>query len=56
MLSNALYVVSADYTDMYGEQIKNLAPGAELSDAVNYEQLSEVSARAYDTYTKLETD
>lgn len=25
---------------MYGQQIKNVAPGADLSDAVNVEQLS----------------
>lgn len=40
LLSNELYVISSDYTDMYGEQIKNIAPGTELSDAVNLEQLS----------------
>lgn len=39
VLSNALYVVSADYIDAFGEQIKNLAPGTDLSDAVNLEQL-----------------
>lgn len=55
-LSNALYVVEDSYKNAYGQQIKNLAPGAELSDAVNFEQLSEVSARAADTYTKTETD
>lgn len=38
-LSNALYVVSADYVESYGQQIKNVAPGSDLSDAVNVEQL-----------------
>ena len=39
MLSNALYVVSTDYVETYGQQIKNVAPGSDLSDAVNYSQL-----------------
>ena len=34
-----LYIVSSDTLNMYGEQIKNLAPGTDLSDAVNVEQL-----------------
>ena len=38
-LSNIMYVVSADYVETYGQQIKNVAPGSDLSDAVNVEQL-----------------
>ena len=34
-LSNVIYIVDDSYKDMYGEQIKNLAPGTDLSDAVN---------------------
>ena len=40
-LSNALYVVEDDTGDNHGKQIKNLAPGTDLSDAVNLEQLSD---------------
>lgn len=39
ILSNELYVISADYVETYGQQIKNVAPGTDLSDAVNYSQL-----------------
>lgn len=39
-LSNTLYVVEDDFINAYGQQIKNLSPGTELSDAVNLEQLS----------------
>jgi hypothetical protein len=38
---DTLYIVSSDILNMYGEQIKNLAPGTDLSDAVNVEQLNE---------------
>ena len=55
-LSNVIYIVENDAVNAYGHQIKNLAPGTDLSDAVNLEQLAEVSSRAYDTYTKTETD
>lgn len=34
VLSNALYVVSADYVETYGQQIKNVADPTDLSDAV----------------------
>ena len=40
VLSNALYVVEGAFENAYGYQIKNLAPGTDLSDAVNLEQLS----------------
>ena len=56
LLSTELYLVSTDTFDAFGQQLKHLAPGTDLSDAVNKKQLSEVSARAYDTYTKTETD
>ena len=39
-LSNALYIVEDEFEDAYGQQIKNVAPGTDLSDAVNLEQLS----------------
>lgn len=35
LLSNVLYVISCDYLDMYGQQLKNLAEPTELSDATN---------------------
>ena len=37
---NVLYVISNDYKNAYGQQLKNLAQGTDLSDAVNVEQLS----------------
>ena len=37
MLSNELYIVSSDCVNAYGQQIKNLSAGTELSDAVNLE-------------------
>lgn len=40
LLSNEIYVVSCDYVNTYGQQIKNVAPATDLSDAVNLEQLS----------------
>ena len=33
ILSNELYVVSADYVETYGQQIKNVADPTDLSDA-----------------------
>jgi len=39
-LSNTVYVLSSDYVEAYGQQIKNVAPATDLSDAVNLEQLS----------------
>ncbi len=39
-VSSTLYIVSSDVIDAYGQQISNLAPGTDLSDAVNLEQLS----------------
>ena len=35
-----VYILSNDYVNCFGEQIKNLAPGTDLSDAVNVEQLN----------------
>lgn len=37
ILSNELYVISADYVETYGQQIKNVADPTDLSDAVNKE-------------------
>lgn len=34
-LSNTLYIVSSDYIEACGQQVKNIAPGTDLSDAVN---------------------
>lgn len=34
VLSNTLYIVSGEYIDAYGQQIKNLSVATELSDAV----------------------
>ena len=34
-LSDALYVVEGSYEDVNGQQVKNMAPGTELLDAVN---------------------
>ena len=36
-LSNVLYLVSSEYNNAYGMQIKNLSAGTDLSDAVNLE-------------------
>ena len=44
LLSNAVYIVEDDHEDAYGRQIKNVAPGTDLSDAVNLEQLAQTSA------------
>lgn len=35
LLSNALYILSANYVDAYGQQLKNLAGPSDLSDATN---------------------
>ena len=37
--NNVLYVIDGDYEDAYGQQIKNLADGTDLNDAVNIKQL-----------------
>ena len=34
-LSKSIYIVDNSYEDMYGQQVKNMAPGTDLSDAVN---------------------
>ena len=47
VLSNTLYIISGDYVEAYGQQMKNLAPGTELSDAVNLEQLNRLSSKFY---------
>jgi hypothetical protein len=40
--NSTIYIVSSENFDVFGEQIKNLAPGTDLSDAVNLEQLNSV--------------
>ena len=45
-----LYIVSSDYVETYGQQIKNVAPATDLSDAVNLEQLTEVSSIVNDKF------
>jgi len=39
LLSTELYLVSTDTFDAFGQQLKHLAPGTDLSDAVNLEQM-----------------
>ena len=63
LLSNELYIVSSDYINAYGQQMKNLAEPTELCDAVtkNYvdhasDSLSvEISGLANSLYDTLET-
>ena len=45
-----MYIVSSDYVETYGQQIKNVAPATDLSDAVNLEQLTEVSSIVNDKF------
>lgn len=40
---NAIYIVSDTFHDAYGLQLKNLAKGTDLSDAVTLEQLNDLS-------------
>ena len=44
MLSNELYIVSSDYINAYGEQIKNLAAPTELSDATTKTYVDDISS------------
>ena len=37
--NNVLYIIDSDYEDAYGQQIKNIADGTDLNDAVNIKQL-----------------
>ena len=39
VVSNVLYVIDQDYVNVYGEQIRNLSAGTDVSDAVNLGQL-----------------
>ena len=43
MLSNELYIVSSDYINAYGEQLKNLAQPTDLSDATTKEYVDDIS-------------
>lgn len=47
VLSNTVYIVSRDYLEAYGQQLKNLAPATDLLDAVNLEQLNSLSSKFY---------
>lgn len=38
-ISNVVYVVSSEYNNMYGMQVKNVQDGTDISDAVNLGQL-----------------
>ena len=42
--SNTIYIVSSDHLNAFNEQIKNVADGTEAGDAVNFGQLTQVSA------------
>ena len=44
LISNAIYVVSSDVLDAFGERIVNVADGTSVSDAVNVGQLKSVSS------------
>ena len=46
-LSDVLYIVSGEYESAFGKQIKNLSAGTDLSDAVNLEQLNQVSSSIF---------
>lgn len=67
MLSNELYIVSSDYINAYGEQLKNLAEPTDLSDATTKEyvdnadssisgQLSGLISAMYDDLENVATD
>lgn len=51
VLSNVLYIVSSDNLNAYGEQIKNVADGIDLSDAVNLGQVNSLIAEKTDEIT-----
>ena len=40
VISNCMYVVESQFNNMYGQQVKNMAAGTDLSDAVTFEQLN----------------
>ena len=67
ILSNELYIVSSDYINAYGEQLKNLAEPTDLSDAATKEyvdnadfsissQLSDLISAMYDDLKHVATD
>lgn len=56
VLSNVLYIVSSDSLNMYEQQIKNLAPATDLSDAVNLKQLQDYVEQYFNTYVKTYID
>lgn len=52
-LSNVLYIVSGEYESAFGKQIKNLSAGTDLSDAVNLEQVTQISSSLYQHFDGL---
>ena len=51
-----IYVISSDYIDGYGEQVKNIANGEEETDAATYGQLSSLSTSLSADIIALSTD
>lgn len=51
---NVLYIVDSSYEDAYGRQIKNVADGTDLSDAVNMKQLATIIATLESRISALE--
>ena len=43
MLSNTIFIVSSDYIDAYGQQMKNLSDPTDLSDATNKQYVDDIS-------------
>ena len=54
VLSNELYIVSGDFINAYGEQIKNLAEPTELSDATTKKYVDDKVVEAKDDVAALE--
>ena len=54
--SNVLYVVSSDYINAYGEQLKNLAAPTELSDATTKEYVDGISSSLNSQIQQLSDD
>ena len=50
---NALYIISSDYINAYGQQLRNLADGTLSSDAATYGQLSSTDGKLANVYSKL---
>lgn len=50
-LSNAIFVVSSDIIDAHQMQIRNMADGTALDDAVTLKQLNDVSSSSHSDFT-----